>query len=378
MPGSTRLRQPDRIPTILLGIDPHLVVEVARCLCAAVGKPDTIVAEPAREAAICRRLHLIATVPATWFADESEHLTDLLRRTCHGGYGPMLVPADLPALRFLLRNADTLRNARTIPLPALDMLDHLDSKAWIADNAPQWGIPQPNTVILRCDDIASVTGVRYPAICKSATGEGGSGNRVVQNAEDLRRHVDAVKPTAANPLVVQEWVEGEDVGVSLLADHGRIIAWTVQRHLPHKVLRFEDHPVAAEHAQRLVAETNYTGIAHIDFQEPFGTRQPLILECNPRFWASVARAGYVGVNFPGLAVRMAAGEQLATQTGPVTGECGGFRHAARSLQRGGIPAPATRAWIAERLLDPMPYLHQKLSSLTKHARASCQRIGLPR
>jgi hypothetical protein len=334
-------RPPPRV--MLVSADAELALGVARCF-ARTRPPDAVVAAPSVSVRLSCRVGRTHEVPAAWFAGDPRRLAELLRRLCAPAEGWVALPVDCRAHVQLARTA----GIRTVALAPPRLLRHLDSKAWLAGFARDAGLPVPATLVLRGPVLPGGVSLRCPLIVKPAIGSGGRGVRRIESESDLVAHIRAEQPCRAKPLIVQQYVEGDDVGVSVLAERGRVLVLAVQRHLPRRELRFERNPAAEEIARHFVSATGYTGVAHLDFIEPPGSRCPLLLECNPRFWASVDAACRAGINFPALAVQRVLGEGVAWPAAPPV-------------------ADVPRTVAADRFGDPLPWLCSRWANLVRHA-----------
>ncbi|CAN7208994.1 hypothetical protein LJR225_000726 [Phenylobacterium sp. LjRoot225] len=109
------------------------------------------------------------------------------------------------------------------------------------------------------------------------------------------------------PILVQEFVPGEDIGGIAFAEAGVVKAAKTLRYgrrpfckIPYRdsMELFDDEQFGAA-LQTLVQGSGFTGALNID-----GRRRPdgsvTVLECNPRFWYSLDWAMLAGVNYVAL------------------------------------------------------------------------------
>lgn len=132
-------------------------------------------------------------------------------------------------------------------------------------------------------------------VIKPLAEAGGKGIVVVHDRQQFDRHIIGNPAYDHAPLLVQQFIEGEDLGLSLLAREGRILHHCIQVYrgdLHH----FLPHRAYLEAVRRLIEYTGYTGLAHFDAQwGPDGTLA--LLECNTRPWASISQSTWGGLNF---------------------------------------------------------------------------------
>lgn len=191
-----------------------------------------------------------------------------------------------------------------------------DKRATVAA-AEATGIPVPATV----DDPADADGIGYPLVVKPRWSSGGRGLRRVDRPQDLAAVVRQAT-AACGPVMLQRWVPpGRQYDVGLLYDRqGRQAAGFVQLELRHypieggpSTLQESVHrPDLLALAARLVETVGWVGPVEVEFRCDEQTGTPWLMEVNPRLWASLGLAVRAGVDFPALAVRLAAGAAAAT------------------------------------------------------------------
>jgi glutathione synthase/RimK-type ligase-like ATP-grasp enzyme len=246
-------------------------------------------------------------------AGPTEQLTDRINSFAKRHRADVIVPTDLPAELL----TDALRpNLRAAVFPVSDSatLQRLHDKWSFAQFLSANGLPHPATRVL--DTPADLAGLDLPPpwVIKPRAGEGGVGVMKVQTAEQLAEIIRA----DPQPRLIQEFIPGNDIDVSFLADHGKIVAWTIQsagRTASQKV--FQNEPRVLEIAASIAAASAYHGVAHIDMRRDERDGSITVLEFNPRFWNTLVLSLCMGVNFPDLGLALMRGEELpAATTGP--------------------------------------------------------------
>jgi predicted ATP-grasp superfamily ATP-dependent carboligase len=219
----------------------------------------------------------------------------------------------------LLRHRDRLPGTTMLVAPSLASLDVAGSKAKTATLARQLGIDVPVTFEPTTDaELEAVASrVVYPAVVKPRISNSAKGFRRVESPGGLidahRQLVQRYRLSSAAWPLVQQFVEGRVVGVCALYCEGRPRAWFCERYLRVKddrygtsVLRESFHDDAlVERAQRFLDALQWHGVAHLDFIVPDDGTQPVLLECNPRFWGALDLAVRSGVDMPWLLYRLA-------------------------------------------------------------------------
>lgn len=134
-----------------------------------------------------------------------------------------------------------------------------------------------------------------PLVIKPTGKAGGEGVVVIGTEADFTTQVLSNRSYEYAPLIVQRYVEGEDVGLSLLALDGQV------RHYSIQVARKGCHQFIVqgaylEAARRIVEATGFSGLANFDAQlTPQG--ELFLLECNTRSWATISQTTWGGLNF---------------------------------------------------------------------------------
>lgn len=163
-----------------------------------------------------------------------------------------------------------------------------------------------------------------------------------------------------SPVIEQQYIEGEIVGIEALYEHGEL-RWV----FAHKRLRqlpvtggrstyrrsIVPPPDALRHATTLLSALDWHGVAMVEFKLLHGS--VTLMEINPRLWGSLPLAIAAGVDFPlGLAL-LASGDPLPDQ--PRYRQNLYMRHIAyeplglrerRLNRREGLPAPVPKWQVA--------------------------------
>ena len=151
----------------------------------------------------------------------------------------------------------------------------------------------------------------YPLIVKPTSWGGSDGLVIAKSAEDLRQRVVENDDYRYHPLVAQEFLPGEDVGVNVFAVDGEVILAAPQMREGDKITHVDNDRVVSL-GKKYVEAAGLTGLAHLDARlGPDG--QVAFLECNPRIWSSICHSYWCGENYVAAGVRYALG---LPQAGP--------------------------------------------------------------
>jgi predicted ATP-grasp superfamily ATP-dependent carboligase len=302
-----------------------------------------------------------------------------------------------------------------LPTPAALAATH-DKSATLA-LARRLGVPVPATRLVADvgEGLATARELGYPIVVKPVSSrqvlaDGTIGSYAVTYATDPDELRQRLETPGACPVLLQQWLPGEGIGVELLMDHGRPLAAFQHRRIREvpptggaSSLR-ESVPLEPElydHAVRMLAEVEWTGLAMVEFRRGRDGAGHL-MEINGRVWGSLPLATTSGMDFPGrLADLLLDGPPAADEPVAVdyamgvrarnlrldlvwVGSVLSGRHRQRSL-----PYPGRRAafgalaslldpWIRDDLLawsDPSPGLAQIATIARDGFRRSGRRRG---
>lgn len=171
-------------------------------------------------------------------------------------------------------------------------------------------------------DTALAAGVGWPLVVKARHGSGSRGIRPVATETELRAVYAEISQADPAPLVQEYIPPGRKFDVCLLYDaDGRLSASFVQEELrgyplwggPSTLQESLHRPDLIDLAARLLAPLQWRGPVEVEFLEDPRTGEPVLMEINPRFWASLDLAVACSVDFPRWTADLALGRtpQLA-------------------------------------------------------------------
>lgn len=225
----------------------------------------------------------------------------------------VFVPSDEVASDYLARIEGQLTSAKCFPVMGKKHYDALHDKWRFAELLTENGIPTPTTRLiadehdLNRDHLSSIA---FPAIVKPLALWGSKG---VMKVDDFDRLLSYVRGESANntlPLIVQEFIPGNDMDLSVLAIEGEVVAWTAQHWIAPGVLEFIENDEMLDLGREIVRSSGHHGVAHFDLRKDSRDGGFKVIECNPRFWFSLPASMWRGVNFVDLGVEWAISGQL--------------------------------------------------------------------
>lgn len=259
---------------------------------------------------------------APWDSDPEQFLQDLEGAVLE--YAPsddrpyVLMPI-FREIDLIARNRKRFEPTIKLAAPAIASIKLVTPKDQLAELAKEHELNIPETWIPRTfDDLAEIGPVlTYPVIIKPADGAGGRGVCRAESQEKLE--TCATELGFEPPPLIQECIEGEDYCVAVLARAGELKAIMAYRNVttfPREAgagavrQTVNAEPFRAE-TEKLLAATNWDGVAQIDFRwNESGGAPPKLIEVNARFWAGIFHSVDAGVDFPWLLYRQTIGEDI--------------------------------------------------------------------
>lgn len=119
---------------------------------------------------------------------------------------------------------------------------------------------------------------------------------------------------AQGPMLIQEYLAGNELSVDMLCDKGRVLYSFVKlnKEMVNGVAQWSkvvDDPYAEKICARIVKEAKLSGNVGFDVKySQYG--KPFVIDCNPRLTATVALSKMIGINLPYLGIKYALKEKL--------------------------------------------------------------------
>ena len=226
-------------------------------------------------------------------SDEDLELLSILQSICARERPARIIAVDCEAARALNRLRPFLP-APLAPMPSSDHLTMLEDKWQFHRLCQLTGLPTPLTLrfdnkrALRYEVLTSILGKTF--VIKPSNMAGSQGVRIIRNKAMFESEILTSEDYQFSPLLVQEYIPGEDIDISLLAVKGEVMTLATQQ-VAGSVVRFVSQPQMETMATTLCAALGYDGVMHIDARIDRSTGRIWLIESNPRFWASLTAAG---------------------------------------------------------------------------------------
>lgn len=191
-------------------------------------------------------------------------------------------------------------NATSFPGPSLEVFDLLNDKWEFAKICGDLDIPCPATRLYETK-AALVDAIQNSDICPQGIFKPLSKAASVGVVKLEKGDRSAVlSKIDYEPILAQEYIEGEDIGASIYAKGGQIVSFIAHSLISGVYSTFKGLSIY-ESLAKLAANLKLTGVYNFDMRLT-EDGQVFYLECNPRFFYKIDLAMIAGINFvtPGL------------------------------------------------------------------------------
>ncbi len=249
------------------------------------------------------------------YAQRLDALAEITRHT----HIDVILPVSEEGVLFAATKREALSKLAALPpIPEIETLKTAKNKWLLNQFACQYDLPVPEAILVTFDSAFDrrVSALEYPVLLKPTTMTDGQGIRRFDAPSDLLGFLKSQdkEPFEAKYLV-QTYVPGSDMGLSVLCQDGEILAFTIQRGIisaahrfgPLMAMQFISQEDVLNAGQKLVSALRWSGVAHIDFRHDSRDGRAKIIEMNARYWGSLLGSLVAGVNFPYLACLKAQG-----------------------------------------------------------------------
>jgi len=225
----------------------------------------------------------------------------------------LILPIDQPTIRLISENCEEIQSTASLPpLPSPGTLDIASDKWRLTEVLRKENIPFPDTVVFEGGSSGEVdfNDLSFPVLTKLLDGSGGTGILYFDDPSYLKAYL--YSENHPQKLIIQSFIRGYDLICNVLCLDGEIKACTIQRGIRPGAKRFEppssyefiQQDQAYQSVEKLMRSLKFSGIACVDFRFDEDTKEPKVLEINPRYWGSVVASLAAGINFPYLACQL--------------------------------------------------------------------------
>lgn len=236
----------------------------------------------------------------------------------------LILPVDEPAHRIFANNLELVhRYCRTTPIPTPGIFETAVNKWKLGQFCEAHNIPFPKSYYIeKTEDLNELQNLTYPLIIKPESGHGGNNISVLQSYNELESFIGSKPDRSMGNYILQDFIEGYDIDMSLLAKDGEILAYTIQKGFLRRSnifaasagIEFLYEEELFKSVKKLIANLNYSGIAHLDLRYDAIQKNIKLIEINARYWGSLTGSLLAGVNFPYLACMAGMGQDFDVPT----------------------------------------------------------------
>jgi len=278
---------------LLLASEAEIQYRVLRC--AASLDADVHVMGPARARPLafsrfCKKFHAASDFAKTPEAAVARRIDTI---ACAHGID-LIIPGDTVTTRLLACVRGELATP-VFPVPETEAFDALVTKDRFMELCGRLHLPHPKGSLYldRAGLLSAIDDgrVRFPAMFKPLDRAGGIG---VVKADADNAHALAAAIEYA-PILVQDFIDGEDRSISIFCRGGEIKKEVVYSH-PDGVFHFHDEPELSRLVRELARVMKLDGVINFDARVD-GDGKVWLIECNPRFFFSMDALMIAGINF---------------------------------------------------------------------------------
>jgi biotin carboxylase len=208
-----------------------------------------------------------------------------------------------------------------------ETLEMLDDKWRFYEFCKKHGFQVPTTLFVgdktNLDFDQAATELGLPFVIKPVNEAGSFGVHIVHT----RHYYDTAIRNNAHyqfrPLVAQQYIEGTDMGLDLLALDGKVASFAIQERHAGGVAFLPD-AYLEQMVHEFCAVSGYHGVMNIDVRRERNTGKAYLIEANPRFWVTHSAAVWNGMNFVAESIKQAPCPRVARKL--IAGEFHDRRH----------------------------------------------------
>jgi len=294
-----------------------------------------------------------------------------LQEYCRRHEIEVILPGDISASGFMHKYKDAFADQKIFPTMSADELEKIDNKWLFGQELMEAGLSTPKTILI--EDVEDIRDDRkqeieekigFPLIVKPLFGEASHGIEKINSFEGLKLYSENKLCDDTLPVLLQTYIDGYDVGYSVLAENGEVKTKAVQLVESEDVLEYCRHEGIEALGEKIVRLINYSGPANFDMRIDYHTGEIYVIECNPRFWFTITSAMWQGLNFPEAAVNYAAGSDYKKSgaEGTILAPGLAIRNLLRKPWKYFSNSKSQRGSIWQPLCDPIPHLVKRFRS----------------
>lgn len=291
---------------LLSGMDQAISFNILKCLHQSGNSAIVIGTHLARGIALSSYCTKFYEIQGDMFNSDNK-LLEMIYNINLKDKGDVLIPVDLEAMCYIGNNIAQIKKIiPTMLVSPANLIQQLHNKWEFYLLLSSLDMPTPRTFLLDCVPLSNDSfPLEFPVLTKPMDGGGGEGIQYFKTKKAFNEDILGL----TLPLIVQEYIPGQDIDLSAFCINGSLMAWTIQEQSLGS-LNFVKNEEALKICTNVLNMTNYSGVVHFDLRIDARDNSLKFLECNPRFWGSVYESAKAGVNFPELAAKVAISGEM--------------------------------------------------------------------
>jgi len=298
---------------LLIAVNDHLTLPVLQSLAAESIRTDLMSPQPLRWSRLSRYSNQYSACSMEDLLCPGSAFADRINRYCNEHRIEIVIPVDVLPTACLAKIRQRL-HIPVFPIPEFGVIRLVNNKWQFKQMLDQLGIPTPQTFVVDDERDLRSRNIQFPVVIKPLDRCGTRGVKRLDCVKDIDTYFADERNTAYRPLLIQEYLPGDDVCTSVLAVDGRLRYWTMQTRTPQGGVRFIEQAGILQAVSDICGYLKYTGLAHFDLRMDQRSNEFKFLECNPRFWGTLTASTFAGVNFAVLGICTALGRPVQTDT----------------------------------------------------------------
>ena len=306
-------------PTLILGSEPRIVIPIARSLSERDVKVTVATYGENAKKTRSRALHQFVVLPEP--GDQPVKFCSTLKELICKEQFDFLVPCGDSALVAISHDYEQLTRLLKVSCPPPRILQRVLDKRQTLEIAEACGVSIPKTFwVSSIEEIEFIKNqITFPVVCKpsSKQRENAFKVRYFRSCEELKNAFTS-GDALGKPVMLQQYCEGDGVGIETLIHEGEPIALFQHRRIRElpstggvSVLAISErlNPDLVRSALVLLRALEWEGVAMVEFKYNRSDRTAVLMEVNGRFWGSLGVSMQAGLNFPLYAWQLAHHEQ---------------------------------------------------------------------
>jgi predicted ATP-grasp superfamily ATP-dependent carboligase len=262
-------------------------------------------------------------------AQDSGQFIDFIFDEVRNSQYDFIFPVTDVTIPIILQHRHLFEKYTSLPFANYETYNFASDKFRLQHYAKNNGIPIPKTCFFDpqqqrlADCLAEI---EFPAVVKPAFSKrvvnGKTVSFGVRYAHNTRELTEIVKQSSLPhniPLLIQEKIHGEGIGLFALYRNGKAKMLFSHRRIREKppsggvsviCESIPTDPKVKEYGLRILNHLKWHGVAMVEFKKDYLDGIPYLMEINARFWGSLQLAIDSGADFPHELVKMLRGEDI--------------------------------------------------------------------